>query len=109
MRHRYEYGYGVWSLGYQCGIRYIDLVIYHIDMVILEIDMGYSLTGIRPASHPLSGKRVVSLGLRAVIDREDSCFLSVQGTLRHSVWDRNVLVGEGPPCRRPGLGFRVQG
>jgi hypothetical protein len=30
-------------MGYQFGILYIDMVIYHIDMVILDIDMGYGL------------------------------------------------------------------
>jgi hypothetical protein len=30
-------------MGYQFGIRYIDMVVYHIDMVILDIDMGYGL------------------------------------------------------------------
>ena len=30
-------------MGYQFGIRYIDMVIYHIDMVIRDIDMGCGL------------------------------------------------------------------
>jgi hypothetical protein len=30
----------MWSMGYRCGIRHIDMVIYHIDMVILDTDMG---------------------------------------------------------------------
>jgi len=30
-------------MGYQYGMRYIDMGIYHIDMVILDIDMEYGL------------------------------------------------------------------
>jgi len=33
----------IWDMGYQFGMRYIDMVIYHIDMVILDINMGYGL------------------------------------------------------------------
>jgi len=33
----------MWDMGYRCGIRLIDMVIYHMDMVILDIDMGYGL------------------------------------------------------------------
>jgi hypothetical protein len=36
-------GISLWDMGYQFGIRYIDMVIYHIDMVILDMDMGYGL------------------------------------------------------------------
>jgi len=36
-------GISICDMGYRCGIRYIDMVIYHIDMVVLDIDMGYGL------------------------------------------------------------------
>jgi len=36
-------GISIWYMGYQYGICYIDVVIYHIDMVILHIDFGYGL------------------------------------------------------------------
>ena len=33
-------GISIWNMGYQFGIQYMDMVIYHIDMVISHIDMG---------------------------------------------------------------------
>jgi len=37
-------GISISNMGYQFGIRYVDMLIYHIDMVvILDIDMQYGL------------------------------------------------------------------
>ena len=33
-------GISIWNMGYQFGIQYMVMVIYHIDMVISHIDMG---------------------------------------------------------------------